>query len=91
VIPREILADVPYYTSGPGFWLEVLMNEKILTGGYKIENITFPWVITPRKSVKMWYIRGTIADWQMNIDIFSVMPIWKLARQFWYFSRFSAR
>jgi hypothetical protein len=42
VIPREILADVPYYTSGPGFGLEVLMNEKILTGGYTVENIMFP-------------------------------------------------
>ena len=41
VIPREILADVPYYTSGPGFGLEVLMNEKILTGGYRVENIMF--------------------------------------------------
>ena len=41
VIPREILADVRYYTRGPGFGLEVLMNEKILTGGYKVSNIMF--------------------------------------------------
>ncbi len=42
VIPREIFADVLYYTTGPGFGLEVKMNEKILIGGYRVKNIMFP-------------------------------------------------
>jgi hypothetical protein len=53
IIPREVLADELYYTSGPGFGLEVKMNEKILALRYKVENIVFPGVITPRKSVKL--------------------------------------
>lgn len=91
VVPRILFDDVIYYTSWPRFGLEVKMNEKILEKGYRMKNIFFPWVITPRKTYKMWYIQWTISDLKMVIDILSIFPIWKLLRQIWKFSRFSQK
>lgn len=88
VIPRSLFVDEQYYLSGPGFWLEVLMNAKIIENKYSIKNIYFPNLISPRKSLKYWYFHGTLADWKMNIDIIRVVPIHRLAYQLWYFSRF---
>ncbi len=91
IIPRGIFDDSEYYTSWPGFWLEVKINEKILKQGYRVKSVIFPWVITPRKTVKLGYIKGTIADWKMIRDIISVVPIHRLLRQLLVFSRFSSR
>lgn len=88
-VPREIFMDGDYYTSWPGFGLEVKMNEKILEKGYRIQNVIFPWVITPRKAYKMGYIEGAISDLKMTMDIISVLPTWKILRQLWFFSRAS--
>lgn len=89
VVPREIFNDSGYYTSWPGFGLEVKMNEKILEKGYRVKNIFFPWVITPRKTYKMGYIQGAISDFRMVRDILSILSIWRIFRQIWFFSRAS--
>lgn len=88
VIPRSLFVDEQYYLSGTGFGLEVLMNAKIIENKYTIKNIYFPDLIAPRKSLKYGYFCGTLADWKMNRDILSVMPLHLLMYQIWYFSRF---
>lgn len=91
VVPRSLFADAAYYLSGPGFWLEVLMNDKIIQNNYSLKNIYTSGLITPRKSVKYWYIRGMIADFRMVWDVLSIMPMHRLLYQMWYFSRFHSR
>jgi len=89
VLPRGIFDNSTYYTSGPWFGLEVKMNKEIIQHRYRIQNIYLSWVITPRKSLKYWFIKWTLADWRMLRDILSIFSIRELLYQFWYFSRFS--
>ena len=91
VLPREIFDNTAYYTSGPWFGLEVKINKEIIKRRYTIQNIVLSWVITPRKSVKYWFVQWTISDWKMIGDILSVFSIFELVSQFWYFSRFSSK
>ena len=60
VVPRHLLEDAEYYTTGPGFGLEVKMNEKIIKSNYRVKSVYLPGVIAPRKSYKHGYIAGTI-------------------------------
>lgn len=91
IVPRSLFDEWEYYTVWPGFGLEVKMNEQIVKRNYKIKNIIFPEVITPRKTDKLWYIKWTLADFRMVWEILSVMPIHRICRQLWYFSRFSSK
>ncbi len=91
VLPREVFDKATYYTSGPWFGLEVKINAEIIRRKYKIQNIYLSWVITPRKSVKYWFVQWTCADLKMLGDILSIFSIRELMYQFWYFSRFSSR
>lgn len=88
VIPRIIFEDESFYTSWPGFWLEVKMNQKIIEKKLTIKNVYLPLVITPRKSLKYGFYRGTIADLRMTMEILSVISPLKIIHQLWYFSRF---
>lgn len=91
VLPRSLFEESEYFTSWPGFWLEVKLNKKIIEKDYRIENVYLSWVISPRKSVKYGFIRWTLADWKMSLDILSIMPLHRILYQLWYFSRFSSR
>lgn len=88
VVPKSLFHDTQYYTEGYGFGLEVKMNEKILEQWLRIKNIFLPGVITPRKSDKMGYIKGIIADMKMVRDILATIPFWRIFRQMYRFSRF---
>ena len=88
VLPRNIFDDAYSLTTWPGFGLEVKLNRKIIEHWYSVQNIFLPWVITPRKSVKYGLIRGTIADWKMLSEVFSVISFREFFSQLWYFSRF---
>lgn len=88
VLPKSLFADRDYYLSRPWFGLEVLLNTQIILSGYSVNNIYLPGVITPRKSSKIWYIRGTLADLSMTREILSIIPAHRLIHQMWYFSRF---
>ena len=85
VVPRYLLEDEAYYTSGPWFGLEVKMNEKIIQAKCRVKSVYFPNVITPRKSYKCGYIDGTIGDIRMIRDILSVLPPHRLVYQLWNF------
>ncbi len=91
VLPRSLFEEKEYFTSWPGFWLEVKLNKKIIEKNYRVKNIYLPWVISPRKSTKYGFIHWTLADWKMNFDILSVMPLHRILYQLWYFSRFSSK
>ncbi len=87
VVPREVLNDEQYYVSGPGFGLEVKMNEKIIAGKYRMKSVYFLGVITPRKSDKYGFTKGAWSDLKMIREILSVVPVWRLGYQLWYFYR----
>jgi glycosyltransferase involved in cell wall biosynthesis len=89
-VPRAVLAEEGYYLSGPGFGLEVKMNEKIIAAKYRVKSVRFPGVITPRKSDKYGFVAGTVADMKMVGEILSVLPAWRLGYQLWYFYRQNA-
>lgn len=87
VIPRSLLEDEAYYTTGPWFGLEVKMNEKIIEQKCRVQSVYFPGVITPRKSDKYGFIKGTMSDIRMVRDILSILPVHRLVYQLWYFYR----
>ncbi len=88
VIPKNLLQENEVYlTTGPGFGLEVKMNELIRQKGYRVKNVFFPGVITPRKSEKIGLIRGTLADMQMIIEILRSISVLSILKQLYYFSR----
>lgn len=91
VMPKSIFEDEWYFLEGPGFWLEVKINQKIMERNFKVKNVYLPWVITPRKSIKYGWIVGTFLDWKMVIAILSSIPLHVIFRQIWYFSRFSEK
>ncbi len=80
VVPRTILEDESYYIDGPGFGLEGKMNKKILDAHLTMKTVSLP-IITPRKSVKMWWLRGTLADQKMTYDIVKILGIREIIRQ----------
>jgi hypothetical protein len=79
------LEDTEYYTNGPGFGLEVKMNERIMQWNYRVKSVYLPGVIAPRKSYKHGYIAGTIWDIQMVRDILTILPVHRVIYQLWYF------
>ena len=89
VVPRTLLQENELYlTTGPWFGLEVKMNELIRAKGYRVKNVAFPGVITPRKSEKIGLIRGSLADAMMVGEILRSVSVLRILRQIWYFSRF---
>jgi hypothetical protein len=76
---------------GPGFALEVKINQKIIERNYSVKNVSLQGLITPRKSLKYGWRVGTFLDWKMIIEILSTIPFHVLVRQVWYFSRFSKK
>ena len=89
VVPRTLLQENELYlTTGPWFGLEVKMNELIRAKGYRVKNVAFPGVITPRKSEKIGLIRGSLADAMMLGEILRSVSVLRILRQIWYFSRF---
>lgn len=90
IVPKNIfIENEKYFVEWKWFGLEVKINEKIIEKNLKIKNIFLKNVITPRKSKKMWFLKWTIADFKMVIEILQTFPIHKIIRQFWIFSRFS--
>lgn len=88
VIPKSIFDDEDFFLNGKGFSLEVKINQKIVEANYRVKNIFLPGLITPRKSDKMWKLKGFIADVKMIFEILWAMRIDKIMYQLWYFSGF---
>lgn len=90
VIPKTLFEVSEYFTQGGGFGLEVKINECIRSNRLRICNIPLHGVVTPRKSTKIWWWHGLIADIRMIRDILRSISLPKLLQQIWYFSRFSS-
>jgi glycosyltransferase involved in cell wall biosynthesis len=86
VLPTIILKDKAFFSEIPSFWLEVKINEKIIDGKYTFMNIFLQWVVSPRKTTKMWFFQGMKGDMRMVREIISVVSLQTILYQLWYFS-----
>ena len=86
VVPRSLFEDEKDYIYGPGFGLESIMNQKILKQNLLVKSVYLP-IITPRKSTKMGWLRGTIADIWMTYDIVNLLGIRQIIYQNRSFSK----
>jgi glycosyltransferase involved in cell wall biosynthesis len=57
----------------PGYGIEVFINQLIIKNKLRVKTVKWNSVVGPRKSSKIGFVRGTIADARMIIDILHVI------------------
>ncbi len=82
VLPKRlILENQAKLQTLPGFGLEVFMNELIIAEKLKLSIVYWSTVISPRKSVKIGFYRGSIGDMKMVAQIVTTIGIRRIVYQ----------
>lgn len=87
VVKRSLLND-PQIWSKPdiGFGLEILMNKSLLERKATFLSVSLPNLKLTTKSGKIGFLRGWYGEIKMIIQIFKVLPLYKVTCQFFRMS-----
>jgi glycosyltransferase involved in cell wall biosynthesis len=82
VFPRTLVeARLAEIEKLPGFGLEVFLNRCIIAAKLRVAIVRWRSVESPRKSVKMGFWKGVVADIRMIGHILKVVSLWEIIRQ----------
>jgi len=88
VVDRDLLADVLHDIDKlPRFGIEVFMNKRIIAAGLPIEIAHWRSVTQSRKTEKLGWWRGVLAEWRMVFDLTGVVHPLDLLAQSIYLAR----
>ncbi len=77
VVPRTLLSEVLQEINRlPEFGLESYMNKLIIARRIRLTVVKWPGVTHMRKSQKYGWVRGTLSDWGMAVDVLRVLSPW---------------
>lgn len=83
IFRKNIIKDLNDLEKLPGFGLEAFLNKIIIENKMKFVVVNWPNVITPRKSVKFGFLAGVKGDFEMILQIRSVIGLFGILKQFW--------
>lgn len=73
VFHKSIIEDLTQLERLPGFGLEVFLNRIIIARHLSLRVVSWPGVISPRKSKKFGWWRGLTSDYKMVMQIVSII------------------
>ena len=82
IFKKELIDNIDDLEKLPKFGFEVFLNRIIIRRQLKISVVNWKNVITPRKSVKFGFFAGVKGDSKMAFEIFSVIGLIGIFRQF---------
>lgn len=81
VIPKVLLADVLHEIHKlPKFGIESYMNQLIIRRHMRLAVVRWPTVTHMRKSEKYGFIKGTLGDLKMSLDVLRVLSPWQIIK-----------
>lgn len=81
VIPRSLLADVmDKIDTLPEFGIESYMNQLIIKRSMRLAVVTWAQVTHMRKADKYGWVRGTLSDLGMAVDVLRVLSPWAVIK-----------
>ena len=82
VVPRSLLADVLNEIDAlPHFGIEVYMNDIIIKRHLRVAVVSWPKVSHTRKAEKYGFVRGTLGDLRMSLDVLRTLSPLGIIRQ----------
>lgn len=82
VVPKALLADVVHEINGlPHFGIEAYMNEIIIKRQLRVAVVNWRYVTHTRKAEKYGFVRGTLGDLRMSLDVLRTLSPIGIIRQ----------
>ncbi len=89
VLPISLFEN-PEYFHGPGYGLEVKLNNRIQESKIPFRSVYWNNIACLQKSKKIPFLKAVFAELRMVWEVISVFGIRKTLGQMWYFSKFSS-
>ncbi len=81
VVPKSLLADVLHEINKlPKFGIESYMNQLIIARRMRVAVVKWQEVTHMRKSEKYGWLKGTISDLSMSLDVLRVLSPWAIIK-----------
>lgn len=81
VLPKSLLSDVMHEINKlPEFGIESYMNQLIIKRSMRLAVVTWARVTHMRKADKYGFIRGTLSDLGMAVDVLRVLSPWAVIK-----------
>jgi len=82
VVPKSLLADVVNEINGlPNFGIEAYMNSLIIKRHLRVAVVNWQGVSHTRKAEKYGFVRGTLGDLRMSLDVLRTLSPVGIVRQ----------
>lgn len=75
VFHKNIIEDIGALARLPGYGLEVFLNRIIIKKRLRLKVVWWGGVISPRKSKKIRWWQGVMGDWDMIMQILSMLTV----------------
>lgn len=81
VLPKSLLSDVLHEINKlPKFGIESYMNQLIITRSMRVAVVRWQEVTHMRKADKHGFIKGTLGDLKMSLDVLRVLSPWAIIK-----------